>query len=70
MYLLEFIILQILVIIWLVYVIKNYPKKNDSNSYNVLFGSIGAIILMTFTLIWFVANQKSILTELWTSIIK
>ena len=70
MYLLEFITLQSLIIIWLVYIIKNYPKKNNSNSYNVLFGSIGAIILMTFTLIWFVVNKKSVLTELWTSIIK
>ena len=69
MYILEFIILQSLIVIWLVYIIKNYPKKNQSNSYNVFFGSLGAIIFMTFTLIYVVLKQKSFLSELWKSII-
>jgi len=68
MYILEYTITQILLIFWLIYLVKNYPKKGQSNSYNVFFGSIGAIILMTIVAIWFVVNGQSFIGSLWGSI--
>jgi len=64
MYILEYIVLQSLVLGWFIYLIKNYPKNKKSNSYNVLFGSLSAILLLTATLIWFLVNKQSFFREL------
>jgi len=70
MYILEYIVIQLSLVFWLIYLIKNYPKKGQSNSYNVFFGSLGAIILMTAIAIWFVVKSKSFVGTLWESIVK
>jgi len=64
MYILEYIILQSVLIFWFIYLIKNYPKKDSSNSYNVLFGSIGAIVLMTIIALIHLINEKSLVESI------
>ena len=69
MYVLEFIVLEILLVYWLCRTLKyNQPKKDSAYSYRVFVGSIGAATIGILLLIWFVTNQKSFLTELWISI--
>ena len=65
MYILEYIILQGLIIWWFVYIVKNYPKKDGPYSYKVLVGNVGSSILITGILIWLVIQKKSLLLELY-----
>lgn len=70
MVIVEYLVIQALLIIWFVYIIRNYPKKDSAYSYKVFVGNIGAIILMTAMAVWLVANNESFLGTLWQSITK
>ena len=71
MYILEFILLELLMIYWIYRTVKyRKPTKKSPYSYRVFVGNIGAAVLMIFTLIWLVANKKSFFVELWDSITK
>ena len=71
MYILEFIILELLMVYWIYRTVKyRKPTKNSPYSYRVFVGNIGLAVLMIFTLIWFVANKKSFFVELWDSMTK
>ncbi|PRX54616.1 hypothetical protein CLV81_3018 [Flagellimonas meridianipacifica] len=71
MYILEFIILELLMVYWIYRIVKyGQPKKERPNSYNVFIGSLGTATMMIFVLIWFVVNKKSFFTELWNSLFK
>lgn len=70
MIILEYIVLQIFLVVWFVYIVKNYPKETNAYSYKIYVGNIGAIILMTILAIWNVANNQSFFTNLWESINK
>lgn len=70
MYIIEYIIIQILLIVWLIYTIKNPPKKESPYSYRVFVGNLGIIVLASAVAIWFVANGQSFLGVIWESITK
>jgi hypothetical protein len=71
MYIAEFVLLECLMFFWIYRTIKyNQPKKEHPYSYRVFVGNIGIAVIIIFTLIWFVANEKSFFTEFYNSIIK
>ncbi len=65
MYIIEYIIIQILLIVWLIYTIKNSPKKESPYSYRVFVGNLGIILLASAVAIWLVANRQSFLGVIW-----
>lgn len=70
MYIIEYIIIQVLLIVWFVYTIKNPPKKESPYSYRVFIGNLGIIILASVVAIWFLVNGQSFLGVIWESITK
>ncbi len=68
MIILEYVIIQTLLVVWFVYIIRNYPKKDSAYSYKVLVGNIGAIIIMTALAIWSLVSKESLLGSIWHSI--
>jgi hypothetical protein len=70
MYIVEYMIIQALLIIWLVYTIKNPQKKESTYSYRVFIGNLGIIILANVVAIWFVVNKQSFADVIWESITK
>ena len=63
----EYVILQSILIWWFINTIKNYPKKDSAYSYRVLVGNIGVIIILTVLLINSVLNERSLLKDLLSS---
>ena len=70
MYIIEYIIIQVLLIFWLVYTVKNPPNKESPYSYRVFIGNLGIIILASAVAIWFVVNGQSFIGVTWESITK
>lgn len=69
MYILEFILLELLMIYWIYRTVK-YRKPNEKHPYSfkAFVGNIGVAILMIFTLVWLVAKKKSFFVVLCESI--